>query len=118
MRGPDARGWLQGQVSQDLSSLGIGGSTETLVLSPQGKVEAYCRATVLGEEVVLLDTEPGYGEGLEARLRRFKLRVKAELERGTVACLAVRGPRSKACLDGAGLELEKVVSTGARRDPR
>ncbi|MGD0874082.1 MAG: glycine cleavage T C-terminal barrel domain-containing protein [Acidimicrobiales bacterium] len=102
--GPDARTWLQGQVSQDLAALGPGHSAETLVLSPQGKVDAYCRATMLTDEIVLLDTETGYGELLEQRLRRFRLRVRAELESGTLRCLEVRGPDSATSLAGSQLE--------------
>ena len=105
VRGPDARSWLQGQVSQDLAALVVGQSTETLVLSPQGKLDAYCRATLLADEVVLLDTATGYGELLSARLRRFRLRVKADLEAGTVACLAVRGPTAAARVASLGPEL-------------
>lgn len=105
VRGPDARVWLQGQVSQDLGTLAVGHSAETLVLSPQGKVDSYCRATMLADDVVLLDTGTGYGELLLQRLRRFRLRVKAELECGTVRCLEVRGPGSAASLQGSGLEL-------------
>jgi len=105
VRGPDARVWLQGQVSQDLGTLAVGHSAETLVLSPQGKVDSYCRATMLADDVVLLDTGTGYGELLLQRLRRFRLRVKAELESGTVRCLEVRGPGSAASLRGSGPEL-------------
>ena len=32
------------------------------MLSPQGKVDAYCRATILADDAVLLDTEAGRGE--------------------------------------------------------
>ncbi len=104
VRGPDARTWLQGQVSQDLGTLDVGHSAETLVLSPQGKVDAYCRATMLADDVVLLDTATGFGELLEQRLRRFRLRVKADLESGTVRCLKVRGPASMTSIAGSGLE--------------
>ena len=105
VRGPDTRVWLQGQVSQDLGGLAVGRSAETLVLSPQGKVDAYCHATMLADDVVMLDTETGYGDQLLQRLRRFRLRVKAELESGTVRCLEVRGPASAASFAGSGLAL-------------
>jgi folate-binding protein YgfZ len=108
--GPDARGWLQGQVSQDLGALAVGHSAETLVLSPQGKVEVYCRATMLADDVVLLDTETGYGEVLSRRLGRFRLRVKADLESGIIRCLKVRGPASLTRLASAGLELGAMVA--------
>jgi folate-binding protein YgfZ len=103
VRGRDARSWLQGQLSQDLQPLATGDSAESLVLSPQGKVDAYCRATVLADDVVLLDTEGGQGEVLFERLRRFRLRVKAELELGTIGCVMVRGPGSPACLERAAI---------------
>ena len=104
VRGPEARGWLQGQVSQDLGALAVGHSAETLVLSPQGKVEVYCRATILADDLVLLDTETGYGGVLSERLGRFRLRVRADLESGTIRCLKVRGPASVTRLANAGLE--------------
>ena len=110
VRGPDARSWIQGQVSQDISSLGIGASAETLVLSPQGKIDLYCRVTILGEDVVLFDVLAGYGQVLSDRLRRFRLRVKAELEPGTIRCVSIRGPRSAAVLADAGLELAHLVA--------
>jgi folate-binding protein YgfZ len=105
VRGPDARSWLQGQVSQDLAPLGVGDSAETLVLSPQGKLEAYCRVSFLDDDVVVLDTETDYGEALLQRLKRFRLRVKAELDTGTLGCLSVRGPASAAVLESSGLAL-------------
>jgi folate-binding protein YgfZ len=79
VEGPDALSWLQGQVSQNLEGLDEGDSRLTLVLSPQGKIESFCRVTVLGREAVLLDVEAGYGEPLHERLARFKLRVKSTL---------------------------------------
>jgi len=111
--GPDARSWLQGQVSQDLQALTVGQSAETLLLSPQGKVDTYCRATLLAPEAMLLDTETGYGEVMLERLRRFRLRVKADLGIGTIGCLMVRGPDSLAILAGAGLRPGFVAVPGA-----
>lgn len=111
VRGTDARNWLQGQVSQDLAALTVGQSAETLVLSPQGKVDVYCRATMLGDEVVLLDTETGYGQALSERLRRFHLRVKADLEIGVVRCLELRGPASATAIHSSELEPEKLVAS-------
>ncbi len=103
VRGPDALSWLQGQISQDVQALAVGQSAETLVLSPQGKIDAYCRATLLGDDVVLLDVENGHGEALFQRLRRFRLRVKADLEMGSVRCSMIRGPESEARLARSGL---------------
>jgi folate-binding protein YgfZ len=97
--GPDARSYLQGQCSQDLDGLGVGESTESLVLSPQGKVDAYVRVTRTGDEFFVLDTDAGCGSELLARLQRFKLRVDADLEQVEWACLALRGPTAVAPAD-------------------
>jgi len=110
VRGPDARSWIQGQVSQDIGLLKVGGSAETLLLSPQGKIDVYCRVTILGEDVLVLDADAGYGQALSERLRRFRLRVKAEIETGTIRCLSVRGPAWADGLAESGLELESLVS--------
>lgn len=105
VRGPDARSWLQGQLSQDIATLAIGEGAESLVLSPEGRVVVYCRASMLGDDVVLLDMQTGYAQVLADRLRRFRLRVKAELEIGAVPCLQVRGPASFARLEAGGLRV-------------
>ena len=89
--GPDARTYLQGQCSQDLDGLGIGDSTEALLLSPQGKVDVYLRVTRTGEESFVLDTDPGGGEAARVRLERFRLRTKVEFASLDWACLSVRG---------------------------
>ena len=96
-------------MSQDLAPLAVGGSAETLVLSPQGKVDAYCRVTMLAEDAVMLDTGAGCGEMLLQRLRRFRVRVKAELESGTVWCYEVRGPASLTSLASSGLEMGAIT---------
>ncbi len=91
VRGPDAAEWLQGQLTQDLAGLEVGESRYSLVLSPQGKLASFCRATRSGEEEYLLDTEAGFGPDLEDRLRRFKLRVKVDLEAVELSCEAGPG---------------------------
>jgi folate-binding protein YgfZ len=84
--GPDAAAWLQGQVSQDVETLGVGDWRWSLVLSPQGKVDSFCRITRVDEHRLLLDVEAGHGEMLLERLRRFKIRVKVTLELVPVLC--------------------------------
>lgn len=88
--GPDAIEWLQGQLSQDVAELTEGGSAWSFLLQPQGKVDALVRVTRSAAGVVL-DTDAGWGEHVAARLKRFKLRVKAELQPIDWRCLALRG---------------------------
>jgi folate-binding protein YgfZ len=96
--GPDARSYLQGQISQDLLSLQPGESVEALVLTPQGKLEAFVRVALVSDDELLLDVEPAYGEATLARLQRFKLRVKATLELRSEPMVSLRGPTSEALI--------------------
>jgi folate-binding protein YgfZ len=92
--GPEAVSYLQGQLSQDVEALTSGASAESLLLSPQGKVDALVRVTRTADDEVVIDVDGGYGEAVVARLRRFKLRTKADIEALAWRCLALRGPRA------------------------
>jgi folate-binding protein YgfZ len=94
--GPDAVGFLQGQCSQDVAALAVGGSAWSLVLQPQGKVDALVRATRTAVDAIVLDVDGGFGDLLIGRLARFKLRVKAEMDTLEWRCLALRGPGAAA----------------------
>ena len=78
--GPDAESFLQGQLSQDITALAPTQSAWSFVLQPQGKVDALVRVTRTKDDGWLLDVDGGYGEAVAARLNRFKLRVKVEIE--------------------------------------
>jgi folate-binding protein YgfZ len=94
--GRDALSYLQSQCTQDLSGLRDGGSAESLLLSPQGRVDAYVRVVRLGEHEALVVGPTGSGEAVASRLQRFRLRVKAECEQLGWPCVLVRGPGSSA----------------------
>jgi len=106
--GADATTYLQGQCSQDVAELGVGATTESLLLSPQGKLDAFLRVTRTGDEEFILDTDPGFGEVVKARLERFRLRVKVEIQAQPWQCVAVRGPLA---------EQSEAVSAEAAADP-
>ncbi len=91
--GPEAVAYLQGQLSQDVEGLEAGRSAGSLVLSPQGKIDALVRVTRIGGDELLLDVDGGHGEAVVSRLARFKLRTKADIEALGWRCLALRGPR-------------------------
>jgi folate-binding protein YgfZ len=82
--GVDARTYLHGQVSQNIETLPVGDSRWTLVLAPNGRVEVLARVLCTAEDRFELDTEVGYGDVLAARLNRFRIRVKADIEQSTV----------------------------------
>jgi folate-binding protein YgfZ len=107
--GPDAASYLQGQCSQDVGALipapGLPGqdtgiTAEALLLSPQGKIDAYLRVTRTAPEEFILDTDEGYGEVVIARLERFRLRTKVEIALVPWVCAAVRGPAAPGVVTG------------------
>jgi folate-binding protein YgfZ len=97
--GPDALSYLQGQCSQDLTVVGVGGSCDALLLTPQGKLDALIRITRAAEDDFLLDVDGGYGAAVMARLARFKLRVKADIEAVEWRVVALRGPEAGSAVD-------------------
>jgi folate-binding protein YgfZ len=78
--GPDAISYLQGQMSQDVAGLAVGASAFTFLLEPQGKVSAWGRITRIADDAIIFDLDRGFAEAAIARLTRFKLRTKADIE--------------------------------------
>jgi folate-binding protein YgfZ len=114
--GPDAVKFLQGQVSQDVAGLAIGASAWSFVLAPQGKVDAWFRVTREADDSVLLDVDAGWGPALVARVNRFKLRVKADVEPLAWQCISIRYVPADASVysvpDGLALAVEWFGATG------
>lgn len=97
--GPEAIGWLQGQLSQDVEGLPVGEVTWTFVLAPQGKVDGWGRVQRISDDAVRIDVDPGAGERWRARLERFKLGTKADITvHEVVPILAVRGAQPDGAL--------------------
>ncbi len=97
--GPEAVTYLQGQLSQDLAAMVEGDTAWTFVLAPQGKVEGWGRVHRLDEERVSIAVDAGAGEAWDARLRRFLLRTKAEIEVApSIPVVAVRGEGAEAVI--------------------
>jgi len=78
VQGPDAGRYLQGQLSQDVMAMS-GPSAWSFILQPNGKVSAWLRVHRLADDDFRLEVEPGFGEVLLARLRRFLLRTDATI---------------------------------------
>lgn len=96
--GADAETYLQGQISQDLSSVASGESAWSLILQPQGKVDAWFRITRASDRF-LLDVDAGFGDALLARLTRFLLRVDVDVELVTWTLHAHDGPVDHESID-------------------
>jgi folate-binding protein YgfZ len=101
--GPDAFKFLQSLLSQDLDKLADGQGVHALLLQPQGKLDTDLRLLRVGD-AAWLDCEAGRGERLAASLRRFKIRIKADVtdRTGEWGCLTLRGPEVAGRLEAAG----------------
>lgn len=91
VQGPDAATYLQGQLSQDLDPLAVGGSAPALLLEPDGKLSALVRVTRTAGDAYVLDTDATFGQRVADRLRRFRLRTKVDIEPLDWPCVALRG---------------------------
>jgi len=101
--GPEALKFLQSLLSQDIEHLADGQGAHALLLQPQGKLDTDLRFLRVGD-AAWLDCEVGRGEALAASLRRFKIRVKADVtdRTGEWGCLMLRGPEVAGRLAAAG----------------
>jgi folate-binding protein YgfZ len=80
VEGDDARWFLHSQLAQDIESLADGGSAWSLLLSPDGKVDALLRVVRRDLRTFTLDVEEGFGARVATRLLRFRLRAKVSIE--------------------------------------
>jgi tRNA-modifying protein YgfZ len=75
--GPDAANYLQGQLSQDIDAIAIGGEAWSFLLEPNGHIDALVKVERTHDDAFALTTDAGLGAVVEARLRKFLLRTKA-----------------------------------------
>jgi folate-binding protein YgfZ len=99
--GPDAVEYLQGQCSQDVAALATGDVADALLLAPDGKLVALVRVVRSADDRFLIDTAGGFGDVVAARLARFRLRSKVEIEILPWTSVAVRGPDAAGAVDGS-----------------
>ncbi|PRY11129.1 YgfZ/GcvT domain-containing protein [Kineococcus rhizosphaerae] len=78
LSGPDRLSWLHSITSQALTGLAPGTSTETLVLSPTGRVE-HALHLVDDGEATWITVEPGAVDALRAWLERMKFMLRVEI---------------------------------------
>ena len=80
VQGSDAATFLQGQLSQDVAGLPVGGTALTFLLEPQGRIVAILRVARTATDGFRLDGDRGTGPAVLARLSRYRLRTKADLD--------------------------------------
>lgn len=81
VHGPDASTFLQGQLSQDISRLGVDQALLASCNSAQGRVQAVFTLIQHGEQILLL-LPTSLMEATLARLRKYVMRAKVNLEDG------------------------------------
>jgi folate-binding protein YgfZ len=83
VQGADARSYLQTQLTQDVEGLPLAGSAWSFILDPKSSIDALVRVTRIGQERVTLDTEPGHGDAVRARLDGHLFRTDARFSQDT-----------------------------------
>ena len=78
--GADATAYLQGQISQDVTTIAEGSSAWSLILAPHGKLNAWFRLHRVSDEKFFIDVEAGWAQRLADRLQRFKLRSAVDMQ--------------------------------------
>ena len=103
LSGPGAKGFLQGQVSNDVESLRPGSGCYAAFLTPKGKMLGDVRILDAGAEI-LLDTERVALQELFNMVRRFSIGFELELHKRTLECglLSLLGPSAAAVAGVAG----------------
>jgi folate-binding protein YgfZ len=107
LSGLDAKGFLQGQVSNDVEALSPGRGCYAAFLTPKGKMLGDLRILDTGDEL-LLDTERVGLQELFNMIRRFSIGYDVELHKRTLerGLLSLVGPEAGAAvrngLAGAG----------------
>lgn len=89
--GPDRLSWLESLSTQRLADMSAGGSSELLILNPQGHIENQAGVYEDGESTWLI-CDSGYGQAIVDFLNsmRFMLRVEVQA-RPDMAALAAYG---------------------------
>jgi tRNA-modifying protein YgfZ len=77
--GPDAKPFLQGLVTNDMGRLAPGRSIYAALLTPQGKIISDFILSEAGE-AILVDCAASRAPDLAARLKKFRLRAKVQVE--------------------------------------
>jgi folate-binding protein YgfZ len=78
LEGPEARVFLQGLVTNDLTDLAPGHGLYAALLAPQGKI-LFDFLVTEGDGALLLDCEAANAEALIKKLKQYRLRAKIEI---------------------------------------
>jgi folate-binding protein YgfZ len=86
LSGPEARGFLQNLISNDVETLSPGAGLYAALLSPQGKI-GFDFFLVEGDGALLLDVAATARDALLKKLKLYRLRARVEIEARDQLCV-------------------------------
>ena len=124
--GPDGAEYLQGQVTNDVEAVGVGEGQYAALLDRKGHMQADLRVLRVGEEAILLDTEPAAKDAALRHLTMYSIGRDVQVvdvtgERGTVSLIGPRAveiagtpPLSEFANEATTVAGVEVVAVGTR----
>lgn len=91
--GEDRKGWLQGQVTNDLRKLEPGGSLNFCVCQPTGRLDAICTVWALPDRFIVLTDESG-SQALLDRVGKLVILEDVQAKAIDATLLSVQGPEA------------------------
>jgi tRNA-modifying protein YgfZ len=94
--GPDGAEYLQGQLTNDVEALGVGEGQYAALLDRKGHMQTDLRVLRVGEDAILLDTEPGTKDAALRHLTMYSIGRDVQVGDATVerAFISLIGPRA------------------------
>jgi folate-binding protein YgfZ len=119
LTGPEAKAFLQGQVTNDIERLEPGHGCYAAFLTHKGKMLGDMRVIDAGDEL-LLDTERAALQGLFNMIRRYKLGSDVEVHKRTLemGLLSLIGPEARRLADAGALGRAEHDNARAELDGR
>jgi tRNA-modifying protein YgfZ len=112
LSGPEARGFLQGLITNDIERLAPATGLYAALLTPQGKI-LFDFLIAEGDGAILLDCPAEARDALLKRLTMYRLRAKVEIEaRNQLAVLV--GLEGRAAQYGVTFEDPRLAALGHR----
>jgi tRNA-modifying protein YgfZ len=108
LSGSDAIDFLQGQLTNDLDALEVGGGCYAALLDRKGHIQSDMRVLRLDAERIWLDLEPKPADAVVRHLSLYRVGQDVELEDRTAerAILSVVGPAAGVIIGADGLSPE------------
>jgi folate-binding protein YgfZ len=94
--GPDGAEYLQGQLTNDVEALGVGEGQYAALLDRKGHMQTDLRVLRVGEDAILLDTEPGTKDAALRHLTMYSIGRDVQVGDATAerAFVSLIGPRA------------------------